>query len=446
LLKYLACLIGLIAFAATAPTPGQAHPKPASVQQQEQAQGDVSTQKQGPVQKPPPAQVQAPAQGQPQAAGQAAQPMGPPAPAPPPEQMRVGPVLDKLGASLKQIEASLERHDLTDADLQALRQQIDPISAAVADALDRLTPRLAAIKTRLDQLGPKPDDSAPPESPAVTAERADQQRLYNDADELLKRARLLAVQADQTGDTITARRRALFTRSLFARAATIANPALWTDVWYEAPSDTAAIKALFSEWLNGINNRLDGQRLPVFWGGLALIFLLFLPLSRLALRVVARNPDVPEPSRFQKILGAWGIALVIVVPAVAMIHIIGLVFHAFELTNARLQPFMQAFGEMVIRIAVAAAIAFGLFAPTRPHWRLPQLNDRAAAGIVRMAISLACIVSVTHLFEALNDIVGASLPVAVTMRGLAALLGAIMLGVELWRFGSTLDTDDIFGP
>ena len=75
-----------------------------------------------------------------------------------------------------------------------------------------------------------------------------------------------------------------------------------------------------------------------------------------------------------------------------MIHIIGLVFHAFDLTNARLQPFMEAFGETVIRIAVAAAIAFGLFAPTRPHWRLPQLNDRAAAGIVRTAISLACIV------------------------------------------------------
>jgi potassium efflux system protein len=76
----------------------------------------------------------------------------------------VGPVLDQLSASLKQIEASLERHDLTDAELQDLRQQIDPISAAVSGALDRLTPRLDA-KTRLDQLGPKPDDSSPPESP-----------------------------------------------------------------------------------------------------------------------------------------------------------------------------------------------------------------------------------------------------------------------------------------
>ena len=107
---------------------------------------------------------------------------------------------------------------------------------------------------------------------------------------------------------------------------------------------------------------------------------------------------------------------------------------------------MQASSETVICIAAAAGIARGLFAPTRPHWRLPKLNNRAADGLVRTAISLACIVSVIRLFEALNDIVGASLPVAVTMRGLAALLGAIMLGVELWRFGRPLDTDDIFGP
>ncbi len=99
-----------------------------------------------------------------------------------------------------------------------MRQQIDPISAAVSGALDRLTPRLDAIKTRLDQLGPKPDDSSPPESPEVTAERDRQQKLYNDTGELLKRARLLAVQADQTGANITARRRALFTRSLWRQA------------------------------------------------------------------------------------------------------------------------------------------------------------------------------------------------------------------------------------
>jgi potassium efflux system protein len=434
LLKFLACLIGLVALLAITLVRGEAAAKQAPVQKQDKAQG--------------PAQKQGPAQGQAPAQGQTAQPAGPPAPPlpAPPEQAPIGPALDKLSASLKQIEASLERHDLTDADLQALRQQIDPVSNAVGDAVDRLTPRLAEIKTRLDQLGPKPDDSAPPESPAVTAERADQQKLYNDTGELLKRGRLLAVEADQTGATITARRRTLFTRSLFARATSIANPALWVNVGHETPADAAAIKAVFSDWIGGINNRLDGQQTKAFWGGLALILLLYLPLSWLAGRVLPRHPAIPEPNRFRKILGAWWVALAVVVPALAMIFFIGLVFQTFDLTNARLQPFIQACAEAVLRIAAAAGIAHGLFAPARPNWRLPKLGDPVAAGIVRAAISLACIVSFTRLFEALNDIIGASLPVAVAMRGLTAMVAAIMLGIELWRFGGGASADDCLGP
>jgi potassium-dependent mechanosensitive channel len=162
-------------------------------------------------------------------------PRAPPPQTAPPEEAPAGPALDKLGASLKQIETSLESQNLTDQALQDLRQQLDPVARAIGAVIDRLTPRLGDLKDRLDQLGPKPAEGAPPESPAVTDERDRQQKLYNDTDELLKRARLLAVQADQTAADITARRRALFTRSLFQRAASIANPAIWVDVWKEHP-------------------------------------------------------------------------------------------------------------------------------------------------------------------------------------------------------------------
>ena len=162
--------------------------------------------------------------------------------------------------------------------------------------------------------------------------------------------------------------------------------------------------------------------------------------------MLERHATVREPSRFLKILGAWWVALVVAVPAVAMIFIIGLVFQAFDLANARLQPFVQACGEAVIRIAAATGLARGLFAPARPNWRLPKLGDPVAEGVVRAATSLACIVSVTRLFAALNDIIGASLPVTVAMRGLAAMIAAIMLGIELWRFGGGASADDCLGP
>src|SRR6202040_813182 len=99
------------------------------------------------------------------------------------------------------------------------------------------------------------------------------------------------------------------------------------------------------------------------WGGLALILLLYLPLSWLAGRLLPRHPAIPEPSRFRKILGAWWVALPVVVPAVAMIFAIGLVFQTCDLANARLQPFLQGCAEAVSRIAAAAGIAYGLFAP-----------------------------------------------------------------------------------
>ena len=370
------------------------------------------------------------------AAPQTSQPDGAPA----------GPTLDKLGTALKQIETSLESKNLTDQTLQDLRQQIDPVTRALAELIDRLTPRLGEIKDRLDQLGPKPSEDAPPESPAVTAERAQQQKFYNVTDEYLKRARLLSVEADQRAAKITAKRRALFTRSLFERAASIANPAIWVEVWQETPGNMAVIRAAFQEWLDGLSDRLDGKRLTFFWGAAAAFVLLYFALFRLAWRVFVRQPAIPDLSRFRKIVGAWWVTLGVAVPAAAMVLLAGFVLQYFELGIAQLQPLTQACGETLVRMAAAAGIARGLFAPTRPNWRLPKLSDAAAAGLVRLAITLAAVVSVNRLLEAINEIAGASLPVAVATHGLAASLGALAIGIELWRFGDMADAEDFLGP
>ena len=61
--------------------------------------------------------------------------------------------LGKLQAALAQIKENLERRNLTAAELQGLREQIAPLSDSILAALQRLEPRLAGIKERLDQLG-----------------------------------------------------------------------------------------------------------------------------------------------------------------------------------------------------------------------------------------------------------------------------------------------------
>lgn len=407
MLKYLACALSLMTLLAIAPAQGQTPPTPP-------ARGQTSV-------------AQAPATA--------------PAPAP----ALTGAELDKSAAALKQVEISLERRDLTDADLQALRQQIGPIGDALNSAIERLAPRLAEIKARLDQLGPAPDDKAPPENPTVTEERAAQQKSYSDADELSKRAGLLAVRADQIAANIAARRRALFTSSLFQQATSIANAALWFEVWREAPENASVIRGMFGGWIDAINAKFDGWRLEAFWAGLALSVLVYVPLARLARRVLERNPATEKPSRFLKILGAWWVALVIAVPPIGMILIFRLGFDAFDLTSDRLQSFFQAAGAGVVRIAVAAGLARGLFAPTRPKWRLPRLANSASSRLVQVAIIVASIVSVTRLCEALNEIIDASLPFSVATRGLGAIMAAIALGGGLWGLGDD-SKDDCLGP
>jgi small-conductance mechanosensitive channel len=362
----------------------------------------------------------------------------------PKEVAEADPVLDKISAALKQIESRLDRHDLTDSDLEALRHQLDPVSVQTGEVVDRLAPMLEGIKARLDELGPAPkaDGEAPPESAEVTAERTAQQKLYSDTDELLKRARMLAVAADQMRATITAQRRALFTRSLFARAESLGNPMLWVEVWHELPDDAAEVRTLFTQWIGAAGERLDGRKLSVLGGAAALLLLLYAAILWHGKRTLTREPQPADPSRLRKVLGAWRVTLAVALAPIAAVFLIGFGLQSFELSSGALEPFFEACGGAVIRIAAAAGITLGLFAPARPRWRLPALNDAAARGVVRAATGLACLVSVSRIFAALADVTGASLPVAVAMRGLFALLSAFLVAMELWRFGAAANSGE----
>src|SRR5262249_32337779 len=239
--------------------------------------------------------------------------------------------LGKLQGALAKVKEGLDRRNPSSADLQALREQIDALSDSIGAVLQRLEPRLAAIKERLDQLGPKPDTKAPPESPMATAERANEEKIYSYINEVVKQARALAAEAEQLRASITSSQRRLFSRTLFTRAASIVSPSLWINVIHEAPGTLSAVRTLFRDWFAGAKNRLERQDLFLFWGSMAFICLAYGLLTQFARRVLAHSPVGSEPSRFVKILGAWWVTLLIAVPPIAAVFLAGVVFEAFDL-------------------------------------------------------------------------------------------------------------------
>ena len=123
-----------------------------------------------------------------------------------------------------------------------LRADTVRIQDATELIAQELTPQLTALDARLKELGPEPAPDAPPESPEVQQERADLSRERGDIDARIKRARLLSVAADQAGDQITAKRRALFDEKLWQRTKSVLAPSFWMDLNRSLPRDVSRLQ------------------------------------------------------------------------------------------------------------------------------------------------------------------------------------------------------------
>ncbi len=340
--------------------------------------------------------------------------------------------LDQDKQGLERIATALRRAELDDRALADLRAQTAPIAADLQGVIAEIAPKLDALKTRLDQLGPKPDDKAPPESAAVTKERADQQKLFDDRQELIKRAKLLAVQTDQTAASVAARRRALFTTALFQSSASIASPSLWLDVAREAPENAASLAAVFAAAGANALGRLGAAGLSMLAALCAALAAAWALLAKVADRVIARDAAGQKPSEWQKARAALWTCLVVTALPVAAIWSLVAALRWFNLFDSNLAPLALAVSHGVIRVALAGGLASAILAPRRPLWRLIDAPEPLARRLTRLAILAAFIMAAGKILAACNEIYDASLSFSAASRGAVALLVALVLARGLY--------------
>ena len=367
--------------------------------------------------------------------------------------------LDQARSQLDQIEASLARTDQSDAALQALRLQLDPVAATIDDVITQLSPRLAAVKSRLELLVPKAAEKsadkptlekslekaspepALPDNIAAESEKADQEKLYKDIDGSLRRAKALAVETEQTINQIQDRRRAIFTRALFEQSSSLFRPALWLEVMNGLPHDVRAARTVTGDWISSQVRNLEGWRLPVLGALLSILLALGWPMFVIAERVIARHPHTDAPTRLKRVMASWAIVLVMVSLPVAFLLAFVVLMAGFGLDSKPVQPAFNAIAEGLLRIAIISALARGLFSPVQANWRLLPIGDKAAQELTRLAIEVAVILSLAKLFYAFADMIGAALPLVVAVRGTGALLAALVLSGGLRGLAAAREAD-----
>ncbi len=340
--------------------------------------------------------------------------------------------LEATRAALTGVETALKNPNLSDAELEHLRGENDPLAVVLQAAVADLTPQLAASAKRLAELTPKSKESAPA-TDAATAELAAEKQKHDALDAKLRAARAMLLEVYDNATRISAARRDHFARQTFARSSSVLNPQLWLSVWREAPLDATAIRLKVGAWLAGLGGRLTlAQKLGIaaVAGFLALIAI---PIHWVARRVIHLDPDLAAPSRLRRaIAAAWTFLVLALLPLLAL-RALAIALDALDIPEPQMQGLLDAARVLIIYNALGRS----MLSPKASAWRLAAISNHSAALIFRGGMAIAAIWAVERLLEPLADSV-ASLNIAIAGRALGATLIALVMAVTLRRIAGPL--------
>ncbi len=391
-------------------------------------------------------QAQAPAQPQPQADSASATAV----PAPPAisaETKAARAKLDGYKADLDQKEAAIQGRTMSDADLQNIRQQIEPIIAEIRAVVDEQTPRLEASKQRLSQLGPKPEKGQPEESADVAMDRAEREAAVAELDETQRLGRALLVQAEQLSTRIGDLRRTGFTRALFEQSDGLLSPSLWMNVVQAVPRELRALGIIAEDALDQLRRNTTLGVLLLLGLAIGVAVALYVGRRSIAPRLVRRDRAILDPSRRSRLLAALGVLLLGAGPAIAGSWIVWVVFDAVDVVPSRLEQVVKALLGGLAFIAFVRALIDAILAPDHASWRLIPVRDASADRIMSFSVTLTTVMVVGKVIEAFNKAIAAALPITVITRAVFALAAALIFAELLRRFAARESQDEAcLGP
>jgi small-conductance mechanosensitive channel len=358
--------------------------------------------------------------------------------------------METLRLELQQIEATLQRETLDDRRLGELRQRLEPVGLAIGEVIGRELPLSEEIKARIEQLGPAPDATkGQSESAEVARDRAENARLFREADETLRLARALALRAEQVGQAIADRRRQNFTREILAQHPSVISPWLWFDAARALPKDLAALHFLSAQWVETAWRNLDWYEallIAVLGGALFLI----LPHARVWVETGSFRPGASEAidtqSPMRKAFRALRrLVMATVIPGLAL-FLLDILLDRFGVLPPRASQVLDALLLGLAQIAFLSGLSRAVLAPRHPQWRLVEVSNERAEIISGTLVATASIVVFGRVIDALLAATVASLPLTLISRGAIAMAVAFILARGLQQaFGHRRQTAELDG-
>lgn len=337
------------------------------------------------------------------------------------------------------------------AELQRLRNAIEPLRDELQQRISDLEPRLAEIENRVKAMGPAPAADKP-EEPGIASERKKQTQLQSEIDSLIKQARVLVLRGDQIASRIDELRRARLADRLFERTTSLLDPKLWLGVIEAIPTEAKLIAKTASDWFAVVKG------LPGFTQSIAIalaasaaaIFGIFFSQGwirrRLSSVAAAQDGDKPLP-RLRRakaavrdaILGAAALPLA----GYAVIEI----FSSFDFIVGDGHAALLGILAAATLYAVGRALADALLRPADAPRRIFAISDEAAARLYSFTTYTLLIAAVGASLNVIHRSLGAPrILVAATSVLMAGLIAANIIYALMKTRGDSMSAKGEVAP
>mgnify|MGYP006278140043 CR=1 FL=1 len=315
-------------------------------------------------------------------------------------QERVGPTelaeqFQRWNAEADRARGVIRNDAASNAALEVMRERLQRLRAE-ADALaERQRARIEPLSRELGALGPRPEEGARLEEPALAALREQLNREISEENAVLAAAQLSAerftVLLEDLSELLNARLRL----RVLTRVASPLDPTVWANAADDMNRLAGEIASEGRAALMSPTRRAAAlERAPL--AALALVVgvaILWVGRRRLSgwVKAVGRDPDIPMERKVAASVAATVGRLALMIGG-TFLFFFSIV--AVDLFGLKVQALIEGAGRGVIFPIVAYALATAYYAPETSQLRLSELDDRNARRARSAAMTLSWAIGV----------------------------------------------------
>ncbi|TQV83526.1 mechanosensitive ion channel family protein [Denitrobaculum tricleocarpae] len=314
----------------------------------------------------------------------------------------------KWSRLLDRVQQEVAEDSITPERIDQIRNSLSAVRSEAEVLRDAANAELGPLRNKLDALGPRPEESEPPEPEAIAVQREEIMTDISAQTAKLKQIELALSRVNEAESSAIA----VIRDRRIADIMTVSPFPLAPQTIEQALPEFLEVLRLIVEspvtwWQSLRENELRGSLFAKLAFQLTIAIAIGWGVRRLLFHWFGRDASLENPSYARRLSGAIGEGLANgVVPAMILAAFLPQALGEQSLLSGLFQSVAVIFCVAAIFVILASALPRAVLAPDLPNWRLLPLTAQNARTISRVTPVLALIFAIDAFFVEIMPALG----------------------------------------